>query len=154
MGRQTPEGLPGGNEPGESQWQLISPKDRPKVQAFMQGLTQNKEKLRHQMQYYLQKPDITMNDVAWRDYLNLSLSRLVFDIDDPLAGQSRQQRVINRFLANMNAQHVADLWLDEHPTSEVARTISEQGVAAPEIIHVAFLYEIWPTYGVKIHKDE
>ncbi len=131
----------------------LAPKDRPKVQAFMQSLTQNKEKLRHQMQYYLQKPDIPMDDVMWRDYLNLSLNRLVFDID-PFAGKSRQERVIGRFLAHMGTQHVAELWLDQHPTSEVAKIIAEQGVAAPEIIHAAFLYEIWPTYGVKIDKSQ
>jgi hypothetical protein len=153
MGTQTPEGFPGRNEPGEPQWQLISPKDRPKVQAFMQGLTQNKEELRHHMQYYLQKPDITMNDVDRRDYLNLVLGRLVFDID-PFAGKSRRERVIGRFLANLDAKHVAELWLEQHPTSEVAKTIAEQGVAAPEIIHAAFLYEIWPTYGVKIDKGQ
>jgi hypothetical protein len=153
MGRQTPEGFPGRNEPGEPQWQLLSPKDRPRVQAFMQSLTQNKEKLRHQMQYYLQKPDITMDDVMWRDYLNLSLSRLVFDADDPFAGKSRQERVIGRSIANMETQHVAELWLDQHPTSEVAKIIAEQGVAAPEIIHAAFLYEVWPTYGVQIDKN-
>jgi hypothetical protein len=153
MGNRTPEGLPGGNEPGESQWHLLSPKDRPKVQAFMQGLIQHKEELRHGMQYYLQKPDITMDDVMWQDYLNLSLSRLVFD-SDPFAGKSRQQRVIGRFLANLGAQHVAELWLDQHPTSEVARVIADQGVAAPEIIHAAFLYEIWPVYGVQIDKGQ
>jgi hypothetical protein len=151
MGTRTPESLPGGNAPGESEWQLISPKDRSKVQAFMRDLTENKEKLRHQMQYYLQKPDITMDDVIWRNYLNLSLNRLVFDIE-PLTGKSRQERVINHYLANIDAQHVAELWLDQHPTSEAAKIIAERGVAAPAIIHAAFLFETWPSFGVKIDK--
>ena len=153
---QNPMGRPeaGANKPGEPQWRPVLPEDLPKVEAFISNLAQHKEELRYQMQYYLQKPDITMDDVFWGDYLNLSLNRLVFNINDPFAGQSHQEQVISRFLANMDAQHVAELWLDQHPTSEVAKIIAEQGVAAPEIIHAAFLYEIWPTFGVKIDKGQ
>jgi hypothetical protein len=137
------------NDPGEPQWQPVLPEDLPKVEAFINDLTQHKEELSRQMQSYRQKPDLTIDDLMWEDYLNLSLNRLVFNIDDPFAGQSHQQRVINRFLANMATQHVADLWLDMHPTSRVARIIADRGTRVPAIIHAAFLYEIWPAVGVK-----
>jgi hypothetical protein len=141
------------NEPGEPQWRPVVPEDLPKVEVFINSLAQNKEELRHQMQYYRQKPDLTVDDLLWEAYLNLSLNSLVFNIDDPFAGQSRQERVINRFLTNINTQHVADLWLDKHPTSLVAKIIADRGVEAPAFIHAAFLYEIWPSVGPNIGRD-
>jgi len=146
------QGVPEPNKPGEQPWRPVLPKDLPKVEAFINELSQNKEQLRSQLRNYLQKPDITMDDVIWADYLNLSVNLLVLD-SDPFADQSPQQRRVSRLLANMATQHVADLWLDKHPTSGVAKVIAERGIDAPALIHKAFLYEIWPSFGPKIDRD-
>jgi hypothetical protein len=146
------QGLPGANIPGEQRWRPYLPEDFPKVEAFIKDLAQHKEEIQHHLKNFLQRPDITLNDAIWQDYLNVSVNRLVFDTD-PFAGQSPREHWLSKTFLALDATHVAELWLDEHPTSLVAKIIAEQGIDAPAFIHQAFLYEVWPVVGPKRAED-
>jgi hypothetical protein len=149
-------GLPEPNKAGEQPWRPVLPKDREKIEAFVNDLTQNKEELLSQLQTYLHKPDKNRDELALAIYLDAVVKRDVLGID-PFASKhpgDEAHQETREYIAFLAAEHVGQRWLDEHPDSELAELVADFSIYAPDFMHRAFLYEIWPSVRSKFATED
>jgi hypothetical protein len=155
---QRPEqpGLPVANKPVEQLWQPVLPKDREKIEAFVNDLVQNKEEVIDHLQSYLHKPNKTRDELALAIYLDAVVKRDVLGIN-PFASKEpgdEAHQESREYIAILATEHVAKSWLEEHPDSQLASIISDATIYAPDFIQQGFLYEMWPSVRSKIATEE
>jgi hypothetical protein len=146
----------GYNIPGEQLWRPVMPKDREKIEAFVNNLAQNKEEILDQLRTYLHKPNKTGDEMALGVYLDVAVKRDVFGIDlfaSKQPGDEAKQEY-REYIAIMATKHVAKSWLEEHPASQLASIISDATIYAPDFIQQGFLYEMWPSVYPRITGDD
>ena len=155
---QKPErpGLREASKPREQLWRPVMPKDREKIEAFVNDLVQNKEEVLDQLQSYLHKPKKTGDEMALGIYLDVVMKRDVFGID-PFASKqpgNEAHQESREYIALLATEHVAKTWLEEHPDSQLAELVADLSIYAPGLMHRAFLYEMWSSLSPKIFKFE
>jgi hypothetical protein len=149
-------GLPEANKPGEQLWRPVVPKDQEKIDAFVNDLVQNKEEVLGQLATFLSKPNKTRDDMALAIYLDTVVKRDVLDID-PFPNQQPGDEAHQEFredIAFLATEQVGQRWLDEHPDSELAKHVADLSIYAPDFMHRAFLYEIWPSVRSKLATED
>jgi hypothetical protein len=145
-------GLPEANKPGEQLWRPVLPKDREKIEEFVNDLAQNKEEVLGQLETFLTKPNKTRDELALAIYLDTVVKRDVLGID-PFASQQPGDEAhleAREDIAILAAEHVGQRWLDEHPDSQLGELVADLSIYAPDFMHRAFLYEMWSEVRSKI----
>jgi hypothetical protein len=130
----------------------VLPKDREKIEEFVNNLAQNKEEVLDQLQSYLHKPNKSRDELALAIYLDAVVKRDVLGID-PFASKQPDDEAhqeSRKYIALLATEHVAKTWQEEHPDSHLASIISDATIDAPDFIQQAFLYEMWPSVRSKI----
>jgi hypothetical protein len=158
LGPKMPESrdLPGVNKLGEQQWRPVLPKDQEKIDAFINDLVQNKEKVLDHLQSYFHKPNKARYEIALAIYLDTVVKRDVLGID-PFASQQpgdEAHQESREHIAILATEHVAKSWLKEHPDSQLAELVADLSIYAPDFMHRAFLYEMWASVSPKIGGKE
>jgi hypothetical protein len=148
--------LSGTDKSGEQLWRPVLPKDREKIEAFVNDLAQNKDEVLDQLQSYLHKPKKTGDEMALGIYLDVAIKRDIFGID-PFASkqpgdEARQES--REYIAHLATEHVAKKWQEEHPDSELASIISDATIYAPDFIQQGFVYEMWSSVYPRITGDD
>jgi hypothetical protein len=158
LGPKMPESrdFPGVNKLGEQQWRPVLPKDREKIEEFVNHLVQNKDGVLGQIETFLNKPNKTRDDMALAIYLDAVVKRDVLGIDPFASNQPGDEahQESREYIAFLATEHVAKTWLEEHPDSELASIITDATLYAPDFIQQAFLYEMWPSARFKISREE
>jgi hypothetical protein len=149
-------GISGTNKPSEQLWRPVLPKDQEQIEAFVNDLAQNKEELLGQLETFLTKPNKTRDELALAIYLDAVVKRDVLGID-PFVGKhpgDEANQESREYIAILATEHVAKTWQEEHPDSQLADIITDATIYAPDFMHRAFLYEIWPSVRSKIATED
>jgi hypothetical protein len=97
------------SKPGEQLWEPMLPKDREKIEVFVNDLAQNKEEILGQLETFLFKPNKTRDDAALAIYLDTVVKRDVLGVE-PFASQQpgdEAHQESREYIALLATEHVA-----------------------------------------------
>jgi hypothetical protein len=123
--------------------------NREEIENFVRRLREKKEDLIKEISQLFDRV-ASPDEMALAIYLDVTLRQSVFGMDPFVSASSTESEIQqNRLAIAVDAtEHVANHWLQHHPSSLNARVVSRLTLMAPTASQVALLSEMWSSLPI------